>query len=178
MCEEEDGHISYHPDKANCAMYYMCEGERRHHMPCPVKLVFNPSQNVCDWPENVVGCENTFGGAARWKIFPFFLSFLFFSFLFFTQTQPVPTFFLLFFFSNFYIQFDLIWISRYLSVVLYNVFDVREHIVSIVDHVHWSIYIFLFHLEFFLEFKREKKKQEKLSSILKFDRCLAIFALT
>lgn len=44
-CEEEDGHISYHPDKANCAMYYMCEGERKHHMPCPVKLVFNPSQN-------------------------------------------------------------------------------------------------------------------------------------
>ena len=45
MCDEEDGHISYHPDKANCAMYYMCEGERKHHMPCPVKLVFNPSQN-------------------------------------------------------------------------------------------------------------------------------------
>jgi len=61
ICEEEEGHISYHPDKANCAMYYMCEGERRHHMPCPVKLVFNPSQNVCDWPENVIGCENTFG---------------------------------------------------------------------------------------------------------------------
>jgi len=61
VCDEEEGHISYHPDKANCAMYYMCEGERRHHMPCPVKLVFNPSQNVCDWPENVVGCENTFG---------------------------------------------------------------------------------------------------------------------
>jgi chitinase len=44
-CDEEDGHISYHPDKANCAMYYMCEGERKHHMPCPVQLVFNPSQN-------------------------------------------------------------------------------------------------------------------------------------
>lgn len=55
-CDEEDGHISYHPDKADCKMYYMCEGERKHHMPCPANLVFNPDQNVCDWPENVEGC--------------------------------------------------------------------------------------------------------------------------
>lgn len=55
-CEEEDGHISYHPDKADCTMYYMCEGERKHHMPCPSNLVFNPKENVCDWPENVEGC--------------------------------------------------------------------------------------------------------------------------
>ncbi|KAJ8898044.1 hypothetical protein PR048_003404 [Dryococelus australis] len=55
-CEEEDGHISYHPDKADCTMYYMCEGERKHHMPCPTNLVFNPNENVCDWPENVEGC--------------------------------------------------------------------------------------------------------------------------
>ncbi|KAL1130578.1 hypothetical protein AAG570_011824, partial [Ranatra chinensis] len=55
-CEEEDGHISYHADKADCTMYYMCEGERKHHMPCPSNLVFNPNENVCDWPENVEGC--------------------------------------------------------------------------------------------------------------------------
>ena len=55
-CEEEDGHISYHPDKADCTRYYMCEGERKHHMPCPANLVFNPNENVCDWPENVEGC--------------------------------------------------------------------------------------------------------------------------
>lgn len=55
-CDEEDGHISYHPDKADCKMYYMCEGERKHHMPCPANLVFNPNENVCDWPENVEGC--------------------------------------------------------------------------------------------------------------------------
>lgn len=57
-CEEEDGHISYHPDKADCTMYYMCEGERKHHMPCPSNLVFNPNENVCDWPENVEGCTH------------------------------------------------------------------------------------------------------------------------
>ncbi|KAF7989656.1 hypothetical protein HCN44_008330 [Aphidius gifuensis] len=55
-CDEDDNQISYHPDKNDCTMYYMCEGERKHHMPCPVNLVFNPNQNVCDWPENVEGC--------------------------------------------------------------------------------------------------------------------------
>ncbi|KAB0800036.1 hypothetical protein PPYR_07916 [Photinus pyralis] len=57
VCEEEDGHISYHRDKSDCTHYFMCEGERKHHMPCPVNLVFNADQNVCDWPENVIGCE-------------------------------------------------------------------------------------------------------------------------
>ncbi|XP_044759513.1 probable chitinase 10 [Coccinella septempunctata] len=56
-CEEEDGHISYHPDLADCTHYFMCEGERKHHMPCPSNLVFNPDQNVCDWPENVASCS-------------------------------------------------------------------------------------------------------------------------
>ncbi|KAK3870939.1 hypothetical protein Pcinc_023874, partial [Petrolisthes cinctipes] len=63
-CEEADGHISYYEDKQDCTRYYMCEGERKHHMPCPVNLVFNPSQNVCDWPENVPGCETAISGAA------------------------------------------------------------------------------------------------------------------
>ncbi|XP_070501617.1 probable chitinase 10 [Chironomus tepperi] len=56
-CGEQDGHISYHPDKLDCTHYYMCEGERKHHMPCPVNLVFNPNENVCDWPENVESCS-------------------------------------------------------------------------------------------------------------------------
>lgn len=56
QCEETDGHITYHKDKKDCTMYYMCEGSRRHHMPCPQNLVFNQNENVCDWPENVEGC--------------------------------------------------------------------------------------------------------------------------
>ncbi|XP_026332963.1 chitotriosidase-1-like [Hyposmocoma kahamanoa] len=64
-CEEEDGHISYHKDKADCTMYYMCEGERKHHMPCPSNLVFNPNENVCDWPENVEGCGHHTQAPAR-----------------------------------------------------------------------------------------------------------------
>lgn len=57
QCEEEDGHISYHKDKKDCTMYYMCEGKRKHHMPCPQNLVFNINENVCDWPENVEDCN-------------------------------------------------------------------------------------------------------------------------
>lgn len=61
-CEEADGHISYFEDKLDCTRYYMCEGERKHHMPCPVNLVFNAAQSVCDWPENVPGCETAISG--------------------------------------------------------------------------------------------------------------------
>lgn len=57
-CSEQEGHISYHPDKLDCTQYYMCEGERKHHMPCPAQLVFNPNENVCDWPENVESCHH------------------------------------------------------------------------------------------------------------------------
>ena len=55
-CDEADGHISYHKDVLDCTRYYMCEGDRKHHMPCPQNLVFNAAQSVCDWPENVEGC--------------------------------------------------------------------------------------------------------------------------
>lgn len=78
-CAEEDGHISYHVDRADCTHYWMCEGkhlflkcfklslinnsikisgERKHHMPCPANLVFNPNENVCDWIENVEHCKH------------------------------------------------------------------------------------------------------------------------
>lgn len=56
-CDESEGHISYHEDSADCTKYYMCEGDRKHHMPCPVNLVYNPTGTVCDWPANVPGCE-------------------------------------------------------------------------------------------------------------------------
>ncbi|XP_027204331.1 chitinase 7 isoform X2 [Dermatophagoides pteronyssinus] len=61
-CDEADGHISYHKDKNDCTMYFMCEGTRRHHMPCPQNLVFNIKENVCDWPENVEECATALLG--------------------------------------------------------------------------------------------------------------------
>ncbi|KAF2367004.1 Glycoside hydrolase family 18 catalytic domain [Trinorchestia longiramus] len=57
-CDEADNQTSFHEDKADCTKYYMCEGQRKHHMSCPVDLVYNPSGSVCDWPANVPGCEN------------------------------------------------------------------------------------------------------------------------
>uniref|UniRef100_A0A2P2HWQ1 Chitinase 3 n=1 Tax=Hirondellea gigas TaxID=1518452 RepID=A0A2P2HWQ1_9CRUS len=57
-CEDREDHISYHEDVKDCTKYYMCEGERKHHMPCPVNLVYNAPDTVCDWPANVPGCEN------------------------------------------------------------------------------------------------------------------------
>lgn len=57
-CEESEGHISYHHDRLDCTHYYMCEGTRRHHMPCPVNLVFNLKDSVCDWPDNVEECAS------------------------------------------------------------------------------------------------------------------------
>jgi len=57
-CDGEGPEISYYEDTKDCTKYYMCEGDRKHHMPCPVNLVFNAAGTVCDWPENVPGCEN------------------------------------------------------------------------------------------------------------------------
>lgn len=68
VCEETDGHITYHKDKKDCTMYYMCEGTRKHHMPCPQNLVFNQNENVCDWPENVEGCGTKVPTAAATTI--------------------------------------------------------------------------------------------------------------
>jgi len=57
-CDGEGSEISYYEDTKDCTKYYMCEGDRKHHMPCPVNLVFNAAGTVCDWPANVPGCEN------------------------------------------------------------------------------------------------------------------------
>lgn len=69
-CDEAEGHISYHQDKNDCTQYYMCEGSRRHHMPCPQNLVFNIKENVCDWPENVEECATALidGGNPKPKL--------------------------------------------------------------------------------------------------------------
>ncbi len=55
-CTDPPGTSSYHKDVEDCTKYYVCEGTRKHHMPCPAPLVFNPQWNVCDWKANVEGC--------------------------------------------------------------------------------------------------------------------------
>ena len=58
VCEEGDAHVSFFRDKADCSMYYVCQGSVKHHKPCPTGLVFNENENVCDWPENVEECPS------------------------------------------------------------------------------------------------------------------------
>jgi len=55
-CTDAPETSSYHKDVLDCTKYYVCEGTRKHHMPCPSPLVFNPQWNVCDWKVNVEGC--------------------------------------------------------------------------------------------------------------------------
>lgn len=59
ICEDEDAHVSFFRDRADCSMYYVCQGSVKHHKPCPTGLVFNENENVCDWPENVEGCPSS-----------------------------------------------------------------------------------------------------------------------
>ncbi|XP_076366400.1 putative chitinase 10 [Tachypleus tridentatus] len=58
-CDEADGITSYHQDTKQCEKYFLCQGKIRYHMSCPDQLVFNPNENVCDWPVNVEGCMKT-----------------------------------------------------------------------------------------------------------------------
>ncbi|CAG0881604.1 unnamed protein product [Darwinula stevensoni] len=58
VCDEDEGGISYHVDKEDCHQYYLCQGDRKHRMPCPQGLVFNERENVCDWPANVERCAH------------------------------------------------------------------------------------------------------------------------
>jgi len=45
----------FFPNPADCDSYYVCNWGEGILMPCPAGLHFNPTTNVCDWPENA-GC--------------------------------------------------------------------------------------------------------------------------
>ncbi|QQP56989.1 Uncharacterized protein FKW44_001837 [Caligus rogercresseyi] len=58
VCEEDEGHVSFHRDKNDCKMYFVCQGTVQHHKTCPSGLVFNENENVCDWPSAVEECAH------------------------------------------------------------------------------------------------------------------------
>ncbi len=58
LCEEDEGHVSFHRDKSDCKMYFVCQGTHQHHKTCPTGLVFNENENVCDWPSAVEECAH------------------------------------------------------------------------------------------------------------------------
>merc|ERR1719348_2278189 len=45
--------LSLHPHPSECNLYYMCAGLKPVLMSCPGDLFFDPSLNVCNWPDQV-----------------------------------------------------------------------------------------------------------------------------
>jgi hypothetical protein len=46
----------FFPNPDDCGSYYVCNWGDAILMQCPAGLHFNPSLNVCDWPEQA-GCS-------------------------------------------------------------------------------------------------------------------------
>ena len=55
--ESEDGMSVFVPHPTDCGLYYQCVGNNPVLMSCPDGLFFDPSLNVCNWPE-FVDCES------------------------------------------------------------------------------------------------------------------------
>ena len=61
LCTDDEGQVSFHRDKNDCSMYFVCQGTVQHHRTCPDGLVFNENENVCDWPAAVEACAKLVG---------------------------------------------------------------------------------------------------------------------
>lgn len=61
LCNDDEGQVSFHRDKNDCSMYFVCQGTVQHHRTCPDGLVFNENENVCDWPAAVEACAKLVG---------------------------------------------------------------------------------------------------------------------
>ena len=54
----EDGHPVSYPHPTDCSMFYQCDaGGIPVLMSCPDGLFFDPSLNVCNWPD-LVNCNS------------------------------------------------------------------------------------------------------------------------
>lgn len=55
-CPKQNGqYVDFLTDSKECTVYYMCNWGTAIKMACPSGLHFNPTLNVCDWP-NKAGC--------------------------------------------------------------------------------------------------------------------------
>lgn len=48
---KSDGFYGYQPPNNN--NFFRCIHEKQYNFTCPPGLLFNPGENICDWPENV-----------------------------------------------------------------------------------------------------------------------------
>merc|ERR1719348_1689947 len=56
-CPEAGAGDPYVPHPTDCGLFYQCNGDIPILMECPDGLYFDPSLNVCNWPD-LVNCQN------------------------------------------------------------------------------------------------------------------------
>jgi hypothetical protein len=57
VCDPEQFDVQYHPNPSDCGSFCQCSNGVPVYQLCPVGLEFNPTLNVCDWPQNA-GCTS------------------------------------------------------------------------------------------------------------------------
>ncbi|TRY79573.1 hypothetical protein TCAL_14811 [Tigriopus californicus] len=50
---DNEGYSFYMPDPYDCSKFFQCVGLTPIHLQCPYPLFFDPTENVCNWPEEV-----------------------------------------------------------------------------------------------------------------------------
>ncbi|XP_025113914.1 uncharacterized protein LOC112575957 isoform X1 [Pomacea canaliculata] len=57
QCPQGQGQVFLPDPSGNCSRYLNCFNGEGSLSDCPPSLVFNPRNNICDWPASVQGCE-------------------------------------------------------------------------------------------------------------------------
>lgn len=58
LCSDPDiDHEIIHRDPCDCKKFYRCNHNEAQEFSCMDKLVFNPTVQTCDWPDNVLECK-------------------------------------------------------------------------------------------------------------------------
>lgn len=57
QCPQGQGQVFLPDPSGNCSRYLNCYNGEGSLSDCPPSLVFNPRNNICDWPASVQGCE-------------------------------------------------------------------------------------------------------------------------
>ena len=65
--ESTDGFPVFIPHPSECNLYYMCAGLTPVLMSCPGELFFDPSLNVCNWPDQVRVFVLIFKNDSEWE---------------------------------------------------------------------------------------------------------------
>lgn len=56
ICNRNDN-LQYYPHPHDCGKFIHCDGEKAYKKSCPSGLLWNQENMVCDWPRNVICCN-------------------------------------------------------------------------------------------------------------------------